>query len=110
MDINNKDAGDVKVVGLDGNLDTNTSPAAQTHLDELINNGGSKVLIDLEKLNYISSAGLRVMLATAKKLRAAGGDLRLCSLNQNVQDVFEISGFSSILSVHGSEVEALDGF
>jgi anti-sigma B factor antagonist len=110
LDINNKDAGDVKVVGLDGNLDTNTSPAAQTHLDELINNGGSKVLIDLEKLNYISSAGLRVMLATAKKLRAAGGDLRLCSLNQNVQDVFEISGFSSILSVHGSEVEALDGF
>ena len=50
------------------------------------------------------------MLATAKKLRAAGGDLRLCSLNQNVQDVFEISGFSSILSVHGSEEEALDGF
>jgi len=110
LDINNQDAGDVKVVGLDGNLDTNTSPAAQTHLDELINNGGSKVLIDLEKLNYISSAGLRVMLATAKKLRAAGGDLRLCNLNQNVQDVFEISGFSSILSVHGSQEEALDGF
>lgn len=110
MEINSRDEGEVKVVELEGNLDTNTSPGAQEHLDQLVDGGSHKVLVNFEKLNYISSAGLRVLLATAKKLRANGGDLRLCSLNQNVQDVFEISGFSSILSVHAGEGEALDGF
>lgn len=110
MDINDRDEGEVKVVELEGNIDTNTSPTVQDHLTVLINGGSSKILINFEKINYISSAGLRVLLATAKKLRANGGDLRLCNLNQGVQDVFEISGFSSILSVHGTEGEALEGF
>lgn len=110
MQINNREEGEVKVVELAGNIDTNTSPTVQDHLTVLINKGSSKILINFEKINYISSAGLRILLATAKQLRAKQGDLRLCNLNQNVQDVFEISGFSSILSVHGTEAEALDGF
>ena len=110
MEISDRDEGEIKVVELEGNLDTNTSPTAQEHLNGLIGGGNGKILIDFGKLNYISSAGLRVLLATAKKLRAGGGDLRLCNLNQGVQDVFEISGFSSILSVHATEGEALDGF
>ena len=110
MEMNNRDEGEVKIVELEGNIDTNTSPTVQDHLTVLINKGSSKILINFEKINYISSAGLRILLATAKQLRAKQGDLRLCNLNQNVQDVFEISGFSSILSVHGTEAEALDGF
>ena len=110
MEISSRDAGEVQVVEFEGNLDTNTSPNAQKHLKELVGGGNSKILVNFEKLNYISSAGLRVLLATAKQLRANGGDLRLCGLNQNVQEVFEISGFNSILSVHTSESEALDGF
>ena len=110
MEITNRDEGEVKVVELEGNIDTNTSPTVQDHLTVLINKGSSKILINFEKINYISSAGLRVLLATAKQLRAKQGDLRLCNLSQNVHDVFEISGFSSILSVHGTEAEALEGF
>ena len=110
MQINSKDEGHIKVVAFEGNLDTNTSPDAQTHLNELVEGGSSRILISFEKLNYISSAGRRVLLATAKQLRSAGGDLRLCSLNPNVQEVFEISGFSSILSIHGTESEALEDF
>ena len=110
MKINNRDTGEVNVVEFEGNLDTNTSPTAQQHLDELVGAGEKKILVNFEKVNYISRAGRRGWLATAKKLRAGCGDLRLCHLNQNVQDVFEISGFSSILSVHASEADALDGF
>ena len=110
MEISSRDEGEVKVVEVEGNLDTNTSPKAQEHLNGLLSGGSSKILINFAKLNYISSAGLRILLATAKQLRANGGDLRLCSLNQGVQDVFEISGFSSILSVHATEAGALDGF
>ena len=110
MQINSRDAGEIKVVELDGNLDGITSPDAQNHLDALINGGANKILVSFEKVNYVSSAGLRVLLVTAKQLRSKGGDLRLCSLNRNVQEVFDISGFSSILSLHGSEGEALEGF
>ena len=110
MEINNRDVGEVKVVEFEGNLDGVTSPKAQNHLDALIMKGNNRIVANFEKINYISSAGLRVLLATAKQLRSNGGDLRLCGLNQNVQEVFEISGFNSILSIHGSESEALEGF
>lgn len=110
MEIRSTDVGDIKVVEVEGNLDTNTSPNAQERIDQLIQAGASKILFDFEKVNYISSAGLRVLLATAKQLRKDGGDLRLCNLNRNVQDVFEISGFSSILRVFDSKDDAIDGF
>ena len=110
MEISSREVSDIKVIEVKGNLDTNTSPNAQEHIDQLIQTGASKILFDFENVNYISSAGLRVLLATAKQLRKQGGDLRLCNLNRSVQDVFEISGFSSILKVFDSEKDAIDGF
>ena len=110
MEIRSTDVGDIKVVEIEGNLDTNTSPNAQERIDQLIQAGAIKILFDFEKVNYISSAGLRVLLATAKLLRKEGGDLRLCNMNHNVQDVFEISGFSSILKVFDNKDDAIDGF
>jgi anti-anti-sigma factor len=53
---------------------------------------------------------LRVLLATAKKLGGVGGDLRICGLNETVSEIFEISGFSTILNVFPSEAEALADF
>ena len=66
--------------------------------------------LNFAALEYISSAGLRVLLATAKKLKASGGDLKICSLNDTVQEVFDISGFSSILTVSKDQEEALASF
>lgn len=110
MKISVDEAGDVSVVRFEGNLDTNTAPEAQDQFDELADRGVEKVLVDFSELDYISSAGLRVLLATAKKLGGQGGSLRLCHLNETVAEVFEISGFSVILSVFDSEEEALAGF
>ena len=110
MEIQSTDIGDVIVLEVEGNLDTNTSPNAQERIDQLIQAGASKILFDFEKVNYVCSAGLRVLLATAKRLRGNGGDLRLCNLNRNVQDVFEISGFGSILKVFDNKDDAIDGF
>ena len=100
----------VKILEFEGNLDTNTSPDAEAKINELIAAGSLQLLANFEKLNFISSAGLRVLLATAKQLRAAGGDLRICALNPTVQEVFDISGFGSILNVCSSESEALSSF
>jgi anti-sigma B factor antagonist len=110
VNISTNEAGGVTVVHFEGNLDTNTAPEAQEHLDDLASQGVEKILVDFESLDYISSAGLRVLLATAKKLRGSGGNLRLCNLNETVAEVFEISGFSTIFAVFPSEAEALEGF
>ena len=110
MDVTVKEVNEVNVMSFEGNLDTNTAPQAQAQIDELIDGGSSKILINFDNLNYISSAGLRVLLATAKKLKATSGDLKICGLNKTVQEVFDISGFSSILSVVATEEDALAAF
>ncbi len=110
MEVTLKDVNEVSVLLFEGNLDTNTAPQAQEQIDLVIDGGSAKVLINFENLNYISSAGLRVLLATAKKLKATSGDLKICGLNATVQEVFDISGFSTILTVVTTEDDALGSF
>ena len=107
MNITTRDEGDTTVVMLNGKLDTNTTPAAESELNALIDAGASKLLVNFEQLSYISSSGLRLLLATAKRLKGNGGDLQVCSLNEMATEVFEISGFSTILKVFPDEQTAL---
>ena len=110
MQISVKTTNEVKVLAFEGRLDTQTSPDAQQQLTRLIEEGENRFLVNFEKLDYISSAGLRVLLAAAKQLKGTDGELRICSLNEVVREVFDISGFTTIFKVFGSESEALDGF
>jgi len=110
MEISVTESGDVRILSFQGNLDTNTAPQAESEINGLIEAGSQQLLINFEKLDYISSAGLRILLATAKKLKASQGDLKICCLNETVQEVFDISGFSTILSVSKTEEEALGAF
>jgi len=110
MEIIEREHDDIRVLNYVGRLDTNTTPDAETQINNLLESGASKLLINFERLDYVSSAGLRLLLATAKKLKASSGDLRLCCLNPTVQEVFDISGFTSILTVLPTEQEALDAF
>jgi len=110
MQISVKTTNDVKVLAFEGRLDTQTSPDAERQLTRLIEEGGTKILVNLEKLDYISSAGLRVLLVVAKQLKTTDGELRICSLNEVVKEVFDISGFDRILTISTSESEALEGF
>ena len=107
MEITVRDEGDTKVVMLNGKLDTNTTPTAEGEINALLEAGASKLLINFEQLSYISSSGLRLLLATAKRMKGSGGDLRVCSLNEMAKEVFEVSGFSSILNVFTNEADAL---
>lgn len=109
MEITTRTERDVTLVAFGGNLDSNTSPEAQQALDGILAGGGRKMVIDFTALDYISSAGLRVLLGTAKRLRGGGGALRLFGLNETVREVFQISGFSTILDVFATEADALKG-
>ncbi len=106
MEISTRTSNDTHIVAIAGNLDSATSPEAQKALDAVLVSA-RKVALDFSELDYISSAGLRVLLGAAKRLRASGGTLRMFGLNQSVREVFEISGFSTILPVYPSEAEAI---
>ena len=73
----------------------------------IVINENQKLLIDLSDLEYISSAGLRALLVTAKRIRKESGKMCLCGLKENVMEVFEISGFSAIFDSAVTEEEAL---
>ena len=106
MQISTRTNNDIHIVAIAGSMDSTTSPEAQKAIDGVLA-GAKKVVLDFSELDYISSAGLRVLLGAAKQLKASGGTLRIFGLNQSVREVFEISGFATILSVFPSESEAL---
>ena len=114
MDITTRTQNGVTLVGFAGSLDSNTSPKAQQALDGMLAAGARKMVVDCTALDYISSAGLRVLLGTTKRLSGAGGGaggaLRLFGLNETVREVFDISGLSTILAVFATEADALKGF
>ena len=82
-------------VALDGRLDTTTAPEFESFLGENYDGMGS-IVIDCEKLSYISSAGLRVMLGAQKKTK---GNMKLTKVCELVMEVFEMTGFADILTI-----------
>jgi anti-anti-sigma factor len=110
MEINVSENNGVTVVAIEGSLDTQTAQEAQNKLAVLIDNGADKILVNFDKLEYISSAGLRSLLFVAKKIKSKSGDFRICCLNEVVTEVFEISGFSTIINVSDDEVGAISEF
>lgn len=99
---------DVAVVKLVGNLDTNTAPEAETVINSWLEKDSKKMVVDLEEAKYVSSAGLRVFLATAKKMTATGGTVIFCNPNEVVKEILDISGFSTILNIKDSREKALN--
>lgn len=84
-------------IALEGRLDTSTAPALEAELKASLE-GITELVLDFEKLEYISSAGLRVVLA-AQKVMSGQGSMKLVHVNDEVMEVFEITGFVDILTI-----------
>lgn len=97
--------GGAVVATVQGRLDSTNAPAIEAELLGRIGGGG--YVLDFTRLDYISSAGLRVVLVLAKRLKQASGTFVLAGLQPHIKDVFEISGFLGILDVASSRDEAL---
>lgn len=88
------------ILALKGKLDSSTSSLLEEELENVLLSGKIYHLeIDMEELSYLSSAGLRVLLAVQKKMNSLQGDLVITHVNETVYEVFEITGFSGILKV-----------
>ena len=97
MNIQKTMTGTALTVDLEGRLDTTTAPQLEKELRDSID-GVTGLVIDLEKLDYISSAGLRVLLAM-QKIMNRQGEMIIKNANETVMEVFEVTGFSDILTI-----------
>ena len=96
MEIKTKTEGDELVISVSGRIDTVTAP----EFDAGLKFGDStRVLLDLENVPYMSSAGLRVLLTAHKTMMAKGGTLQIAGVQPSVKEVFDITGFSDILNI-----------
>ncbi len=98
--------GDISILDFSGKLDTGTSAEAESAISKVLEGGCIKIIINLRGIEYVSSSGLRVFLVTVKKIAALDGRLKICEPNEVVQEILDISGFSTILDVRNSEEEA----
>ena len=97
MTINqNRDGADL-TVALEGRLDTTTAPELEAALSTALE-GVEKLTMDFERLEYISSAGLRVLLSAQKRMMKQGG-MKVVHVNETIMEIFEVTGFSDILTV-----------
>jgi anti-anti-sigma factor len=106
MEFAHENAGDVAIAKLAGRLDSSSAPSAEEQLTRLIADSAPRLVIDLSKLEYISSAGLRVLLLVARKIQQAQGKLAFFGLTPGVRDVFSISGFDTIFTVRDDAAAA----
>ncbi len=107
MEFDSSKQGDSVVIKVKGRMDAVSAPEFEKECGKWIEAGDKSLIIDLGGLEYISSAGLRSILAAAKKLKAAQGAICFCNLQGMVQEVFSISGFATMFPIKDSLEEAL---
>lgn len=102
--------GDILILRISGRLDALSSEETERMVSKLIANGEHRVLFDFTGVDYLSSAGMRMLLASYKKLKAVSGQMAVCSVGDGVMDILKMSGFDEILNVYSDEEEALKVF
>jgi len=110
MDIIEERKEQIDIFKIMGRLDSNTAPDFEKKIVDAIQDGTTAMIIDFENLDYISSAGLRVILKTTKDLKRVDGMLMLCAMKDYVKEVFEIAGFDAFLPIVPTMDEALQRF
>lgn len=110
VDLKEEKKGDILVIRIAGRLDAISSPIAEKKVFEYINSGQYKLVLDFSKVDYLSSAGMRMLLSTTKKLKSLAGKVTLCAIAPNVMDVLRMSGFDHVLDLAQTEEEALRKF
>jgi len=109
VEFSNSRHGDKLVVTVAGRMDAITAQEFDTQCRQWLAAGDTRIIADLSGLEYISSAGLRSILSAAKQLKAAQGSLAFCKLSGMVEEVFVVSGFAAMFTIHPTLEEALAG-
>ena len=107
MELQESKVGSFCTVSITGRLDTSNFGELEKKLLGLMDKGEKEIVVNCAGLVYVSSSGLRVLLMILKKIAAVGGKFYLCSLQDNIREIFEISGFTSIFKIFNTVDEAV---
>lgn len=110
MEIIEKKIGSVSIVSLGGRLDASACSELEQKLKALVEADEVCLVVSLEKLDYISSSGLRVLLASLKNVRKREGDIKLACMKPDIKKVFDIAGFSQLFPIYDLEDVATQAF
>lgn len=110
MNIHHSTRDRVTVIAPSGRIDTTTSAALDDAVRSTVDGGARDLLVDFADVEYISSAGLRVFLVLARRMRDLGGRLVLCGMGQPVRQVFQLAGFLPLFTIAPSRDSAFELF
>ena len=91
--------GEISVLSVNGFLDAHTAPRFEKSIQEEVDAGRFRLIVDCAKLTYISSAGLGVFMSFVEDVREKGGDIKICGLTEDVYQVFDILGFPALFDI-----------
>ncbi len=106
MEAQVEEKGDVVIVRVTGRLDAASSPQLEKKINSIIDSGHFKMVLNFSGVDYLSSAGMRLMLSVSKKLKHLEGKVVACSLNDEVMEVIKMAGFHQVLELYPSEEES----
>jgi anti-sigma B factor antagonist len=109
MKIIEKKINDIEIIAISGRIDVNSAKDLESFVDGIIDNN-SKIVFDLEDTEYISSSGLRVFLASLKKLKNKNGEMRLASPQPTIRNILDISGLSNIFVINHNLKDSMNSF
>ena len=110
MNIETRELKHVSVVTVRGRVDSATAPDLEKALQDLLDSERSQIVLDLQDVDYMSSAGLRVLVAMQKAAKKNGGALRLAQLSARVKEVFDLAGLTPVFDIYPDVVEAVGSF
>lgn len=106
MEAQVEEKGDIVIVRIKGRLDAASSPQLEKQINSIIDAGHFKLLLNFADVEYLSSAGMRLMLSVSKKLKHLEGKVVACALNDEVMDVIKMAGFHQVLELYPSEADS----
>lgn len=107
MDIKKEKKGDFSILKIKGRIDTVHSAELEVEVNKLFDSGEKNVIFNCERMNYISSSGLRIFLVAQKRAISVKGKLYLCNMQPAIKEIFRISGFSNLFRIFDTQEEAL---
>ncbi len=98
LEIRSEENGNEVVIYIEGRMDTNSSPKVMEEVEKYVNTA-QKIILDIEKVDYVSSAGLRVFVMADQQIIANGGELNVRNVANPIAEIFEMTGFNNMLTI-----------
>ena len=110
MEMSVREDGEITIIELSGEVDAQRSPEIKSKIRSLIGEGKAKLVVDLAKVKYMDSSGLGVLVSGLKAARKESGDLKLSTLQSEVQNIFELTQLNKVFEIFENQADAIKSF